>query len=132
VVHYPEFFEESCSHAMEAFGSNALAVMREGTARLLHRETCDVVLALCNMATQSTMLEGPGQPAGSAMDACIAIEGSVDVMLKILANSMTWPDDTACAKAVEASQRLLPRLQGEMDGRFREAFARDISAAPSA
>ena len=111
---------------MEAFGTNALAVMREGTARLLNRETCDVALALCNIATQSSMLEGPGLPAGSALDACMRIEGSVNALLSILANSMTWPDDTACAKAVEACQRLLPRLQGEMDGQFRESYAREI------
>lgn len=34
-------------------------------------------------------------------------------MLKIVARSLTWPDDAAASKAVEAAQRLLPRLQGE-------------------
>ena len=52
-------FPPACGAALQNFlGSATLAVVREGTLRLLHREVCDVALALCNIATQSSMLEG--------------------------------------------------------------------------
>ena len=40
--------------------------------------------------------------------------------------SLEWPDDIACAKAVEASQRLLPRLK-RLDGQFDEVFGLGVT-----
>jgi len=48
----------------------------------------------------------------------------MDVVLKVLAQSLEWPDDIACSKAVEAAQRLLPRLQGEMQVCFHVDYVR--------
>ena len=48
-----DVLEESCRRCLEALlGPNTLAVVREGTARLLHRDACDVALALCNNLVQ--------------------------------------------------------------------------------
>ena len=127
--------------ALERFlGANVLGVVREGTLRLLHRDVVDVALALCNAATMSSLLEGgdfqeergegedhmqaddeassAAQPQ-SALQAFMQME-CLDVLLKTLGFSMSWPDAVACGKAVEAAQRLLPRLQGqaEFDGLY--------------
>ena len=55
----------------------------------------------------------------SALQAFMQME-CLDVLLKTLGFSMSWPDAVACGKAVEAAQRLLPRLQGqaEFDGLY--------------
>jgi hypothetical protein len=153
--------ERGTVEALQRFlGDNTLAVVREGTMRLLHRDVCDAALALCNIQTQSTMLEGGGLACGgdgagddeargssamqadggapggqgggceggaaSALEAVLGMGKSMTTLLQILGHSLEFPDDVACSKSVEAAQRLLPRLQGEMQGVFDAAYARDM------
>eukprot|EP00960_Hanusia_phi_P023546 694423-Hanusia_phi.AAC.2 len=77
-------------------GVEVIYVIRENSLRHLHRDICDLALTICNMATQSAMLETGGgvenwSSSIPAAEVVFKMQDGVLTMLNILSNSLVCP-----------------------------------------